>query len=156
MRYINAPRTIQNLQVEISQATLQLKTARDPNVRQNFTEPCSSMCWYDVGDTYFAHASVLDYLRRDGTRRRRLPHNSPCLKILSWHVSVASMAMTSTVPAASRDQAHRPQVTPLHPFISVRLSRATLRPRYGRSYIAPGTVNGAMKAVAVAIPSPTW
>jgi hypothetical protein len=25
-----------------------------------------------------------------------------------------------------------------------------------RSYIAPGTVNGAMKAVAVAIPSPTW
>ena len=65
------------------------------------------------------------------------------------------MAMTSIVSAASRDQAHR-LVTPLHPFISVRLSRATLRPRYGPSYIAPGTVNGAMKAVAVAIPSPTW
>ena len=31
-----------------------------------------------------------------------------------------------------------------------------LGPKYDRSYIAPGTVNGAMKAVAVAIPSPTW
>ena len=40
----------------------------------------------------------------------------------------------------------------------MRLSRATLgpRPKYDRSNIAPGTVNGAMKAVAVAIPSPTW
>jgi hypothetical protein len=34
-------------------------------------------------------------------------------KIISWHVSVASMAMTSIVSAASRDQAHRRLDSPL-------------------------------------------
>ena len=62
------------------------------------------------------------------------------------------MAMTSTVSVASRDQAHRRLESPLSILsVLVRLSWATLGPRYGRSYIAPGTVNGAMNADAVAI-----